>query len=192
MRKVQLTHSASSIAIPIALYRPQIGPPTRNGKKTAEKWILAPPEKRGKMAEKWEHRPFLTLVWANFPIFRPFFPQVGSPIFPFFGHFSPRWGQNPFFGRFFPISSAQGNRDCNSRNRDPETTIFIKITTFWRVEEGRKLRGSCPKTLSFLGNSMTITFGKLCKLYCQKFCCHFGGSYQKLTKELLKHVTCIF
>ena len=45
-----------SVAIQIALYRPPIGPPARNGKKNmAEKWMLAPPGKRG---EKWPKNGF--------------------------------------------------------------------------------------------------------------------------------------
>ena len=85
----------TSFAIPIVLYRPQIGPPARNGKKMAEKWILAPPGTRGKNGRKMGKLPFLAHFCAIF-----------GPIFPFFGHFSriSRWGQNPFFGHFFPIS----------------------------------------------------------------------------------------
>ena len=100
----------TKFAIPIALYRPQIGPPARNGKKMAKKWIWAPPKKKGKkwpkngkigpkIAQKWPFSHF----WA---IFSPF----------------SRWGQNPFFGHFFPISGrrpdlgpVQGNRDRNTK-----------------------------------------------------------------------------
>ena len=46
--------TSSLFVIPIALYRPQIGPPAQNGKKWPEKWILATPGKGEKMAEKWE------------------------------------------------------------------------------------------------------------------------------------------
>ena len=88
----------SRIAIPIALHRPQIGPPARNGKKMAENWILAPLKKRGKNGRK-----IGKLVQKSIfkPIFGPFFC-------PFFGHFSPfsRWGQNPFFGHFFPFRAG--------------------------------------------------------------------------------------
>ena len=99
-----------------------MGPPARNGKKMAKKWILAPPGKRGKMAQKMGNLPFLAHSWANFPTFRPFFPL-------FF-----RWGQNPFFGHFFPISgrrpdlgSVQGNRDRNPWIWDlQELTSFLK------------------------------------------------------------------
>ena len=53
------------LAIPIALYRPQIGPPARNGKKMAEKWILAPPGKRGQNGRKMGRRPDLGSVQGN-------------------------------------------------------------------------------------------------------------------------------
>ena len=62
------------------------------GKKWPKKWTLAPPGKRGKNGPK------------NGKI---------AIIDPFLGHFShfsaifspsSRWGQNPFFGHFFPIS----------------------------------------------------------------------------------------
>ena len=66
----------SHVAIPVALCRPQIGPPARDGEKMAEKWILALPGKRGgKKAEKWENGP---KNGRNLPIFRPFFPLVIS------------------------------------------------------------------------------------------------------------------
>ena len=105
------------VAIPIALYRPQIGPPgaTQNGKKMAEKWILAPPGRRGKKGQKMGKWQFF------YPFF--FFWSIFGPISQFFGHFFPfcRWGRNPSFGHFFPISgrrpdlgSVQGNRDRNT------------------------------------------------------------------------------
>ena len=82
------------IAIPIALYRPEIGRPARNGEKKAEKWILAPPGKREKKGRKMGKWPFLTHCWATFPFFRPFFSHFGpvepKSIFrPFFSHFGP-------------------------------------------------------------------------------------------------------
>ena len=83
----------SCIAIPIALYRPHLGPRARNGEKMAEKRTLAPPRKRGKNGEAWGKQLSLTHFWADIPIFRPFFP-----IFPggtkihvsaIFSHFGP-------------------------------------------------------------------------------------------------------
>ena len=44
---------------------------------------------------------------------------------------------------------------------------------------GMGMRKSCPKTLFFLGNSATKK-RKTCEFYCQKFCCHFGGSHLSL------------
>ena len=78
-------NSQARIAIPIALYGSQIGPPARNGKKMAK-----PPgkgekgRKMGKLAQKWVKN-------GNFPIF--------SAIFSLFF----RWGENPFFAHFFPF-----------------------------------------------------------------------------------------
>ena len=73
-KKKQGLEGQGKVAIPIALYRPQTGPPPRNGEKMGEKWILAPLRNGGKMAEKWENGHFRPIFW---------------PIFPFFGHFSP-------------------------------------------------------------------------------------------------------
>ena len=42
--------------------------------------------------------------------------------------------------------------------RDAETTILIKFA-FWRGLGGGKFTENCPKTLFFLGNSMTMKFG---------------------------------
>ena len=94
------------LAVPMALHRPQIGPPARHGSKTAKKWTLARPEKKKKgggggekMAKKWENGHF----W---PIFEErgkngqkkgkmaiFVTRFLPPICPFLGHFSP----------FFPV-----------------------------------------------------------------------------------------
>ena len=43
-----------TLAIPIALYRPQIGPPARNGKKWTKNGFWPHREKGEKMAEKWD------------------------------------------------------------------------------------------------------------------------------------------
>ena len=87
----------TSLAIPIALYRPQIGPPARNGKKMAEKWILAPPGKRekngrkmGKLAQKWTKNGSDMAIFPFFGHFFPFCPVGPKSIFwPFFSHFGP-------------------------------------------------------------------------------------------------------
>ena len=76
---------------------PKSGPLRRNGEKMAEKWIVAPPGKRGKSGRKMGK-----LVQNG--------AKNGSKmaIFPFFGHFSlfSRWGQNLFFGHFFPFRAG--------------------------------------------------------------------------------------
>ena len=55
LKAAQKAHDEVGVAIPVALYRPQIGPPARNGKK----WGGQNPhrEKGKKMAEKWENWP---------------------------------------------------------------------------------------------------------------------------------------
>ena len=90
------------IAIPIALYRPEIGPPARNGEKMAKKWILAPPGKRGKMAQKVGK---LAQKWAkngHFPIFRPVFTLL-NPFFAIFSSFRAR----PIWGLYRAIGIAR-------------------------------------------------------------------------------------
>ena len=76
-----LLDSFVRVAIAIALYRPQIGPPAlgKKGGKMAEKWE--------KLAEKWVKN-------GHFPISWPVFPPFSQ------------WGQNPFFGHFFPGPEA--------------------------------------------------------------------------------------
>ena len=105
---------SSNIAIPVALYRPQTGPPARNGEKMAEKWSLAQPGKRGKNGRnmgkngrKWENWPKNGSKMAIFPFFGqcfPFFFLVGpeSVFRPFF---------SPISGRRPDLGSVQGNRD---------------------------------------------------------------------------------
>ena len=63
--------------------------------KMAEKWILALPGKRGKI---WPKN-------GKMAIFDPLLGQFSdfSAIFPPFS----RWGQNPFFGHFLPISGRR-------------------------------------------------------------------------------------
>ena len=138
-----------SLAIPIALYRPPIGPPARSGGKMAGP---TGPKNR----QNWPKNPFFTHFWANFPIFRPiFFPFSRWGQNPFFGHFFSHFGQFlpifgpifPFFGHFFPLSpggakihfsaiffpisgrrpalgSEQGNRDRNPSPRNSCSTPF--------------------------------------------------------------------
>ena len=54
------------------------------GQKLAEKWILAPPRKCGKMAEKWENCHFKLIFGPIFPSFGHFFPIFpGWRFFPF-------------------------------------------------------------------------------------------------------------
>ena len=60
----------------------------------AEKWILAPPgkwEKNGRKMENCHFGPFLGQFSHFSAIFLPF----------------SRWGQNPFFGFFFPVSGQR-------------------------------------------------------------------------------------
>ena len=58
-----------------------------------------------------------------------------------------------------------GRRSCKSRKfRHAETTILIKIA-FWRGSGRGKLRENC---CFFLGNSMTIKFGKLANFIVRK------------------------
>ena len=81
-----------------------ISGPGPKWEKMAEKWILAPQRKRGKMAEKRE----IGQNWVksgHFPIIRPFlplFPEGPKSIF---------W---PFSGRRLEMGSVQGNQDRNS------------------------------------------------------------------------------
>ena len=66
--------------------------------------------------------------------------------------------------------------------RDAETTILIKFA-FWRGLGRGKITENCPKTLFFMGNSMTIKFGNFGNFICQKFCCHLGGSHPWVSKR---------
>ena len=52
--------------------------------------------------------------------------------------------------------------------RDAETTILIKFE-FWRGVGRGKFTENCPKTLFFLGNSMTIKFGNSTNLIVRNF-----------------------
>ena len=54
--------------------------------------------------------------------------------------------------------------------RDAETTILIKFA-FWRGLGRGNFYGVFPR--KFHDNKIW----KFCKFYCQKFCCHLGGSY---------------
>ena len=102
------SEALSKVAIPIALYRPQIGPPARNGRKMAEKWILAPLQKKGgKNGRKMGKLPFLTHFWANFPIFRPFFPLFpGGAKIDFSTIFFPFRAGGPIWGLYRAIGIA--------------------------------------------------------------------------------------
>ena len=91
----------------------------------AEKWILAPPGKRGKNGRKMGKWMFFTHFWADFPIFRPFF----ASFFPFslepksivLANFVPISGRRPEMG------SVQGNR-------------ATRIATLVPGQRGRKVR----------------------------------------------------
>ena len=90
------------LVMPIALYRPQIGPSARNGEKGVKKSILAPPEKRGNNGRNMGKLPHFG---ASFPIFWPFFPHFPggakihfSAIFSPFRAGGPIWGQNRAIG----------------------------------------------------------------------------------------------
>ena len=87
----------TKFAIPIALYRPQIGPPARNGKKNGRKMDFGPTGKGGGEWHKWENWPKNGSKMGqkcHFPIFDPFlpffFPVGPNSIFrPFCSHFGP-------------------------------------------------------------------------------------------------------
>ena len=95
-----------TFAILVAWYRPHFAPPARNGKKMAEKWILAPPGKWPKNGRKMGKLPFLTHFLANFPIFRPFFSHFpgGAKI-----HFSAIFVKitQSFLRRVFQVGVVQ-------------------------------------------------------------------------------------
>ena len=60
-------------------------------------------------------------------------------------------------------------RDSQPRLRDEEMTILIKFA-FWRgLGGGLKSTENCPKTLFFLGNSMTIKFGDFANFIVRNF-----------------------
>ena len=74
--------SAKSLAFPIALYRPQMGPPARNGKKNGPKNGFWPHQEIGpKMGQKWPFSHFSAILssfsggakinFGPFPHFRP-------------------------------------------------------------------------------------------------------------------------
>ena len=60
--------------------------------------------------------------------------------------------------------------------RDAETTMLIKFA-FWRGLGRGKFTENCPRMLFFPGKYHDNKIWKFCKFYCQKFCCHLGGSY---------------
>ena len=106
------------------------------------------------MAEKWENWPKNGSRMAIFPWFRPFFP------------FS-RWGQNPFFGHFFPISgrshdlgSVQGNRDRKARRKPliPELLILFRMWLGCSSDVARTcFRLSCtPSSRSYPKNRLRL------------------------------------
>ena len=59
--------------------------------------------------------------------------------------------------------------------RDAETTILIKFCVLEGVGEGT-FYGKLPPNAVFLGKSHDNKIWKFCEFYCQKFCCHLGGS----------------
>ena len=60
--------------------------------------------------------------------------------------------------------------------RDAETTILIKFV-FWRGLGRGKIYGKLSQNGVFPGKFHDNIIWKLCEFYCQKFCCHLGGSY---------------
>ena len=71
--------------------------------------------------------------------------------------------------------------------RDAETTILISFA-FWRGPgRGQNMRENCPKTLFFLGNSMTIKFGFFLRFIVRNVVVIFGGSYKERSKLDGKH-----
>ena len=62
--------------------------------------------------------------------------------------------------------------------RDAETTILIKFA-FWRGLGRGKIYGKLPQNAVFPGKFHDNKIWKFCEFYCQKFCCHLGGSYQR-------------
>ena len=100
---------------PIALYRPQIGPPAWNGKKMVPKNGFfsppPPPGKRRKMAKKWENGHFWPVFPADFPICQPFFPLfpggAKTHFSAIFSHFGPE-ARNSFCTGQSGSESLQG------------------------------------------------------------------------------------
>ena len=65
--------------------------------------------------------------------------------------------------------------------RDAETTILIKFA-FWRGLGRGSFTENCPKALCFFffwEKFHDNKIWKFCEVYCQKFCCHLGGSYMR-------------
>ena len=130
--------SKSRVAIPIALYRAQIGPTARNGKKWGKKWILAPREKGGKMAEKWENWPKNGPTMAIFP-----FSAIFSPFLkPFFSHFGPEARSGVCTGRAIGIA--------NQEKQFSESYCRNKFVSEGKVDDGH-LRGWEALNLTALG-----------------------------------------
>ena len=102
-------------AIPIALYRAQIGPPARNGNKWPKNGFWP----TGKKGKKWPKNgkigPKMDQKWpfSDFSaIFRPFFP---------------------FFGHFFPISGRNRDRNAILQNGVCDNGVYQFLTAAFAI-----------------------------------------------------------
>ena len=66
--------------------------------------------------------------------------------------------------------------------RDSETTILIKFA-FWSLSGRGKIYGKLSQNAIFPWKFHDNKIWKFCEFYCQKFCCHLGGSYFKQARK---------
>ena len=69
------------------------------------------------------------------------------------------------------------------RFRDAETTILTKFA-FWRGLGRAKIYGKLSRKAVFPGKFHDNKIWNFCEFYCQKFCCHLGGSYRSVTNTV--------
>ena len=78
----------------------------------------------------------------------------------------------------FALSKQRKITESQSSFRDAETTIIlIKFARFGRGFRRGKIYRKLSKNAVFPGKFHDNKIGKFCEFYCQKFCCHLGGSY---------------
>ena len=98
-------------------------------------------------------RVFPDLLWIWFWKFSG--PQKGPAER---GHVKNRQKVSKVFSALFDIFHAGQKTSKIVKIRDAETTMLIQFA-FWRGLGRGKFTENCPKTLFFLGNSMTMKFG---------------------------------